>query len=81
MSIRNLIRLSACTLAALAIMSACAMTKVRTSWSKPGAAPGEFERVNAECENDPGMAGLKGDASYDVCMQRHGWFLIEEPVQ
>ena len=43
--------------------------------------PGEFERVSAECENDPGMAGLKGYASYQVCMKKHGWFLIEEPVQ
>ena len=80
MSIRNLIRLSACTLAVLAIMSGCA-TQVKTSWSKPGAPPGEFERVSAECENDPGMAGLKGYASYQVCMKKHGWFLIEEPVQ
>ena len=55
------------------------MTKVRTSWSKPGAAPGEFERVSAECENDPGITGLKGYASYQVCMKKHGWFMIEEP--
>ena len=81
MSIWKLIRLSACTLAVLGIMNGCAMTKVQTSWSKPGATPGEFERVSAECDNDPGMAGLKGDASYQVCMQRHGWFLIEEPMQ
>ena len=79
MNIGNLIRLSACTLAVLGMMGGC--TKVQTSWSKPGAAPGEFERVSAVCENDPGMAGLKGAASYDVCMQRHGWFLIEEPMQ
>lgn len=79
MKIRNLIRLLACTLALLGI-TACGMTKVQTSWSKPGAAPGEFERVSAECDNDPGMAGLKGDASYQVCMKKHGWFLIEEPV-
>ncbi len=75
----NLIRRLAWTLVILEI-TGCAMTKVQTSWSKPGATPGEFERVNAECENDPGMAGLKGAASYDVCMQRHGWFLIEEPM-
>ncbi len=80
MKIRNLIRLLACTLALLGI-TACGMTKVQTSWSKPGAASGEFERVSAECDNDPGMAGLKGDASYQVCMKKHGWFLIEEPVQ
>ena len=81
MSIGNLIRLSACTLAVLGIMSGCGMTKVQTSWSKPGAPPGEFERVSVKCEDDPGMAGLKGDASYTVCMQKHGWFLIEEQVQ
>ena len=81
MSIGNLIRLSACTLAVLGIMSGCGMTKVQTSWSKPGAPPGEFERVSVKCEDDPGMAGLKGDASYTVCMQKHGWFLIEEAVQ
>ncbi len=76
----NLIRLSVWTLVVLGI-TGCAMPKVQTSWSKPGAAPGEFERVSAECENDPGMAGLKGAASYEVCMKRHGWFLIEESVQ
>ena len=81
MSIGNLIRLSAWTLAVLGIMSGCAMTKVQTSWSKPGAPPGEFERVSVKCEDDPGMAGLKGSASYEVCMQKHGWFLIEEPMQ
>ena len=80
MSIGNLIRLSACTMAILGIMGGCGITKIQTSWSKPGAAPDEFERVSAECENDPGMAGLKGAASYEVCMKRHGWFLIEEPV-
>ena len=81
MSIGNLIRLSACTLAVLGIMGGCGMTKVQTSWSKPGAPPGEFERVSVKCEEDPGMAGLKGSASYEVCMQKHGWFLIEEPMQ
>ena len=81
MKTKNLIRLSVCTLAILALISGCAMPTVKTSWSKPGAAPGEFERVSAECENDPGRAGLKGYASYQVCMKRHGWFLIEEPVQ
>ena len=81
MSIENLIRLSACTLAVIAIMNGCATTQVRTSWSKPGAPPGEFERVSAKCEDDPGITGLKGYASYQVCMKKHGWFLIEEPVQ
>ena len=80
MSIENLIRLSACTLAVLAIMSGCGTTTGQTSWSKPGASEEEFERVSAECENDPGMAGLKGYASYQVCMKRHGWFLIEESM-
>ena len=81
MSIGNLIRLSASTLAVLVVLGGCGMKQVKTSWSKPGAAPGEFERVSAECENDPGRAGLKGYASYQVCMQRNGWFLIEEPMQ
>ena len=79
MKIGNLIRLSACTLALLG-MTGCA-TQVKTSWSKPGAAPGEFERVSAECENDPGITGLKGYAGYQVCMKKHGWFLIEESMQ
>lgn len=78
---KNLIGLPVCTLAVLAIISGCGIKQVKTSWSKPGAAPGEFERVSAECENDPGMTGLKGYASYQVCMKKHGWFLIEEPVQ
>ena len=78
MSIENLIRRLACTLVVLGIMSGCGMTKGQPSWSKPGASPGEFERVSAECENDPGMAGLKGYASFQVCMKRHGWFLIDE---
>ena len=80
MKIGNLIKLLTCTLALWGI-TACGMNQVETSWSKPGASPGEFERVSAECENDPGMAGLKGYASYQVCMKKHGWFLIEEPVQ
>ena len=80
MSIGNLIRLSACTLAILGI-TGCGMKQIDTSWSKPGATQDEFERVSAECENDPGMTGLKGYASYQVCMKKHGWFLIEEPMQ
>ena len=80
MNIVNIIRLLACTLALLGIV-ACGMSQVETSWSKPGATPDEFERVSAECENDPGMAGLKGYASYQVCMKKHGWLLIEEPAQ
>lgn len=81
MSIGNLIRLSACTLTVLAIMSGCGTTTGQPSWSKPGASEEEFERVSAKCEEDPGMAGLKGYASYQVCMKKHGWFLIEEPMQ
>lgn len=81
MSIGNLIRLSACTLAVIGMMNGCGVPQIKTSWSKPGATQGEFERVNAECENDMGMTGLKGDAGYQVCMKRHGWLLIEEPVQ
>lgn len=81
MSIEKKIRSWACLLAGVLIMGGCGMGSVQTSWSKPGAPPGEFERVSAECENDPGIAGLKGAASYDVCMQKHGWFLIEEPVR
>ncbi len=76
----NLIKRSTGVLAILGIMGGCGITNVQTSWSKPGAAPGEFERVSAECENDPGMAGLRGAASYEVCMQKHGWFLIEESM-
>ncbi len=75
----NLIKLLACGLAIL-VITACTMPKVERSWSKPGAAPDEFERVSAECENDPGMTGLKGYASYQVCMKKHGWYLIEEPM-
>lgn len=76
----NLIKLLACSLAIL-VITACTMPKVKRSWSKPGSTPGEFERVSAECENDPGMTGLKGYASYQVCMKKHGWYLIEEPEQ
>lgn len=78
---KNLIGLPVCTLAVLAIISGCAMTKIQTSWSKLGATQDEFERVSAECENDMGITGLKGDANYQVCMKQHGWLLIEEPVQ
>ncbi len=67
-------------LAGCGLLVGCALTPVQTSWSKPGASPDEFARVDAECQNDPGLAGLKGDAGYDVCMQQHGWFLIREPA-
>jgi len=60
------------------LMSGC--TPVRTTWSKPGASPDEFERVSAKCEDDRGITGLKGSADYEVCMKQHGWLLIEEPA-
>ncbi len=60
--------------------AACSLPTVQTSWSKPGAQPGEFERAQAECEEDQGITGLRGQAGFDVCMKRKGWFLIEEPA-
>ena len=75
------IRRSICLLAGVLIMAGCGMTPAHTSWSKPGASADEFERVSAECEQDPGISGLKGAASYDVCMQKHGWMLVEDPVR
>jgi len=62
-------------------MTACSLPTVKTSWSKPGAQPGEFERAQAACEQDQGMAGLQGQSGFDVCMKRKGWFLIEETVK
>jgi len=59
-------------------MTACSLPTVKTSWSKPGAPPGEFERVQAICEVDQGQPGLGGQAGFEVCMKRKGWFLIEE---
>ncbi len=69
------------TVVVCALLGGCAFTHIRTSWSKPGAPPGEFERVSATCEHDSGLTGLKGEAGYDVCMRQHGWFLIKEPAQ
>ncbi len=63
------------------LITACSLPTVQTSWSKPGAQPGEFERDQAICEEDLGQAGLQGQAGFDVCMKRKGWFLIEETVQ
>ncbi|MDT7040795.1 hypothetical protein [Candidatus Nitronereus thalassa] len=62
-------------------MTACNLPTIQTSWSKPGAQPGEFERDQAECEVDQGITGLGGQAGFDVCMKRKGWFLIEEQAQ
>ena len=62
-------------------MTACSLPTIQTSWSKPGAQPGEFERVQTKCEEEQGIAGLTGEAGFIMCMKRKGWFLIEEPVQ
>jgi len=62
------------------VVGGCGFTPVRTTWSKPGASPGEFDRVSAKCEDDRGITGLKGSADYEVCMKQHGWLLIEEPA-
>ena len=61
--------------------AACSLPTIQTSWSKPGAQHGEFERAQEECEVDQGITGLGGQAGVDVCMQKKGWFLIEETVQ
>ena len=58
----------------------CGIPLVKTSWSKPGAQPGEFERDSEVCDQDPGRAGFGPLAAYDVCMQQKGWFLVEEPA-
>ncbi len=80
MNMGTLIGMGVWTVAVCYLLGGCAITPVRTTWSKPGASPGEFERVSTECEDDRGMAGLKGSAGYEVCMQQHGWLLIEEPA-
>ncbi len=36
--------------------AACSLPTIQTSWSKPGAEPGEFEQAQAECEEDLGVA-------------------------
>ena len=63
------------------IMSCEMIPTVQTTWSKPGAQPGDFERDKAACEEDLGLTGLRGTASFEVCMQRKGWTLVEEPVR
>lgn len=63
------------------LFTACSLPTVKTSWSKPGASPDEFERAQAYCEVEQGEAGLQGDAGFEVCMKRKGWFFIEETVQ
>jgi len=62
------------------LLMGCGLPMIKTSWSKPGAQPGEYERDHAACDQDTGQPGLQHGASYDVCMQRKGWFLIEERV-
>ena len=61
--------------------TACSLQTVKTSWSQPGAYPGEFKRAKTACEQDLGMAGLGGDSGFQVCMKQKGWFLIEETNQ
>lgn len=63
------------------LIAACSLPTIQTSWSKPGAQAGEFERAQSKCEEDQGIAGLGGQAGFDVCMKKEGWFLIEETVQ
>ena len=63
------------------LATACSLPTIKTSWSKPGAQPGEFKRAKVKCEQDPGLTGLGDDAGFEVCMKRKGWFLIEETVQ
>ena len=67
-------------LAGFLVLTACNLPTIKTSWSKPGAQPGEFERDQADCEVDKGISGLGGQAGFDVCMKQKGWFLIEETV-
>jgi len=73
--------LSATMIISMCLLLGCSFPLIRTSWSKPGAQPGEFKRDSIICEQDPGRTGLGPAAAYDVCMQQKGWFLIEEPVQ
>ena len=63
------------------LATACSIQTINRSWSKPGAQRGEFEEISVTCQQDRGMAGLGGDANFQVCMKQNGWFLIEEPVQ
>lgn len=65
---------------AATLILGCGFPMIKTSWSKPGAQPGEYERDHATCDHDPGKEGMGQAASHDVCMQRKGWFLIEERV-
>ena len=60
---------------------ACSLQTLNTSWSKPGAQPGEHERAQAECDSDKGMSGLSEQTEFEVCMKQKGWFLIEEAIQ
>ncbi len=72
--------LSVTMIISMSLLLGCTFPLVKTSWSKPGAQPGEFKRNSVICEQDPGRTGLGPDAAFVVCMQGKGWFLIEEPV-
>ena len=63
------------------VATACSLPIIKTSWSKPGASRGEFQRAKEACSQERGMAGLGGQAGFEVCMKQKGWFLIEEVVQ
>ena len=66
------------------LVTACSLPIVKTSWSKPGAQPGEFERTQADCWEEAGqvmLAGLSEQARFDTCMEQEGWFLIQENQQ
>ena len=66
------------------LVTACSLPIIKTSWSKPGAQPGEFERTQADCWEEAGqvmLAGLSEQARFDTCMEQKGWFLIQETQQ
>ena len=66
------------------LTSACSLPTLKTSWSKPGAQPGEHKRAVADCWEDAGqvnLAGLSEQARFDTCMEQKGWFLIQETMQ
>ncbi|MEC4674002.1 MAG: hypothetical protein VST68_07415, partial [Nitrospirota bacterium] len=61
--------LSVTMMVCMSLLLACSFPLVRTSWSKPGAQPGEFKQDSVICEVDPGRTGLGPAAAYDVCME------------
>ena len=67
-------------LAGTILTTACSIPTIQTSWSKPGAQPGEFERDHRACEDDQSLTGLSNQGNFQVCMKKKGWFFIEEPV-